>query len=114
VGELRAHKLGERTISPFILDQQIEARAQAPNSLAELRDELFHRACCGLVSDCLNDAQDVLGAMFDFAQQLLHLCLGAFALCNITDYRQYQPPLVDLNRAQHETVSPFSPPRPEP
>ena len=39
MGELRAHKFDKRNVSPFALDQQVVAGAQALNSLIEPRNK---------------------------------------------------------------------------
>src|SRR5579871_5682685 len=45
--------------------------------------------------------------MFELAHQQLYLRLSTLAFCNIPDDRQHQPPLLDLDRAQHNVDREF-------
>jgi hypothetical protein len=102
VGELRAHKFDKRNVSPFVLDQQVVAGAQALNSLIEPRNKFLVRAYFGLVRYGLNDAQDVLGAMIYFTHQQLLLVFGGSALRHVAHDRERHRFGKVLERVQHD------------
>src|SRR5215467_15862124 len=69
VRELGANQILDLDPIPLVADQQVLIGRKRLDALGEALDEIFGIFGGGLVSDHVHDAEHVLGAMIDFAQQ---------------------------------------------
>src|SRR5262249_28257960 len=80
--ELGVDELLDINSLPLVADKQVLIGRKRLDALGEALDEIFGMTGDGLVSDGVNDAEHVFGAMIDFAHEemLFFLALPAFFL----------------------------------
>src|SRR5260370_12465854 len=110
VGEVR--ELGTNQVRnldriPFVADKQILIGRKRLDALGEALDEIFRISAGSLVSDRVDDAEHVLGAMIDFAHEelLLFLTLPAFSNVLNSAAEADDPPLMPRARKISNSIS---------
>src|SRR6266478_1651454 len=85
VRELGANQVRDLHPIPFVADEQVLIGGKRLDTFREPLDETFGISGGGLVSDRVDDAEHVLGAMIDFAHEEVLLFLALLALGDVLD-----------------------------
>src|SRR5215467_4081791 len=88
IGEMRklsADEVLDLDSSPLVPNEEFLIGRQRLDAFGEPFNEIFGISCGGLASDCLYDAEDVLGAMIDLAHEEVLPFLTLLAFCNVRD-----------------------------
>src|SRR5258708_17325940 len=83
--ELSAGQVRDLDPIPFIADEQILIGRKRLDALGEGVNEIFGTSGGGLMSNRVNDAEHVLGAMIDLAHEEVLVLLALFAFGNVLD-----------------------------
>src|SRR5262252_6176336 len=81
--ELGAHQILDLNPFPFVPDEQVLIGRKRLDALGEALDEIFGVFGGGLVSDRVDDAEHVLGAMIDLAHEEMLLLLALLAFGDV-------------------------------
>src|SRR5262249_41769923 len=119
--ELSAGEVRDLDSIPFIADEQVLIGGKRLDALGEALDEIFGISGGGLVSDRVDDAEHVLGAMIDFAHEEVLLFLALLAFGDVLSGAGHAhgpslPPVaLEMTNPQslHPTDLAVSPPEPE-
>src|SRR5260370_11953612 len=83
MGELGANQVFDLDPIPFVADEQVLIGRKRLDALGEALDEIFGISGGGLVSDRVDNAEHVLGAMIDFAHEEVFLFLALLAFGDV-------------------------------
>src|SRR5260370_1427951 len=86
IGEMRelgANQVRDLDPIPFVADEQVLIGRKRLDALGEALDEIFGISGGGLVSDGVDDAEHILGAMIDFAHEQVFLFFTLLAFGDV-------------------------------